>query len=227
MNNEFIQTPKIALPTGRVFEPAQIGKYLSGKSESGELAITADAKPWVRISYRAAVAASRAVGLKLQPESLRVALAYDAYHQPENWTSGIVGEGAMFIGLHKWTVNEAIPATYVSSDPEERRSLFLSNGEEIFDLIGNAFEYTFDDVQGDEEGLVAKPFAEDSISICLPPVPSMEKSTGWYPSAGTDWSGYELIRGGCWDSEGYAGAFRLDRGWPDYGDDYIGFRCTK
>ena len=55
----------------------------------------------------------------------------------------------------------------------------------------------------------------------------MEKGTGWRPSAGRDWSGLALVRGGYWDSVGDAGAFRLNYDWPDLGDDSVGFRCTK
>lgn len=224
---QMIPTPRIVLPNKRVIEPREIGKYLTGKTDDGKLVITAEARPWVSINYREARAANKAAGLKLQPDSLRAALAYDAYHQAENWDSGIVGEGSMFMGLHKWTVREAVAATFESPDPAERRWLVLSNGEKIWDLSGNAYEYTEDDVQGDEEGLVAKPFAEDSISICLAPAPSMKKGVGWYPKAGDDWSGYALVRGGYWNSGDFAGAFYLD-GWnPEGRDAEIGFRSTK
>lgn len=84
----------------------------------------------------------------------------------------------------------------------------------------------FDDVQGDEQGLISKPFAEDSLSLRAP-YPSLEKGMGWRPDAGANWSGYALIRGGFWGSESLAGAFGLNLGWPDSRLDYVGFRCTR
>jgi hypothetical protein len=225
--NQLIETPVITLPNGRVFESRRVGKFLTGRGAAGGVIITADAKPYVNISYHNARAAAKAAELKLIPDSLAAALAYDASQQDINWTGGKVGEGEMFRGLHKWTVRSAQPGTYESADPAERRWLQLSNGERIWDLSGNAYSWTEDDVQGDKDGLIAKPFAADSISICLAPAPSMEKGVGWYPPAGTDWSGLALVRGGCWRSDDDAGAFYLSRDWPVSGSDIVGFRCTE
>lgn len=225
--NQLIETPVITLPNGRVFESRRVGKFLTGRGADGGAIITADAKPYVNISYYKARAAAKAAGLKLIPDSLAVALVYDASQQGINWTGGKVGVGEMFRGLHKWTVRSAQPGTYESADPAERRWLELSNGERIWDLSGNVYSWTEDDVQGDKDGLIAKPFAADSISICLAPAPSMEKGVGWYPAAGTDWSSYALVRGGCWNSGDYAGAFYLSVGWPVDEFGIIGFRCTE
>jgi hypothetical protein len=55
----------------------------------------------------------------------------------------------------------------------------------------------------------------------------MEKGVGWIPDAEDDWSGYALVRGGCWRSDGNAGAFHLSGYWPGREYDSVGFRCTK
>jgi hypothetical protein len=115
----------------------------------------------------------------------------------------------------------------VSADPREARVFTLSNGEQIVDAAGNLYTWIFDDVQGDENGLVARPFAADSPSITSAPHPSMERGVGWYPDADTDWSGYALLRGGCWGSNDLAGVFLLDIDWPVYGNVVVGVRCTK
>jgi hypothetical protein len=85
----------------------------------------------------------------------------------------------------------------------------------------------FDDVQGDENGLVAKAFASDSPSITKATYPSMEKGMGWRPDGGSNWSGDALVRGGYWGSESDAGVFCLSVVWPGIEDDGVGFRCTK
>ena len=102
----------------------------------------------------------------------------------------------------------------------------LSNGEKVCDLNGNVFSWVFDDVQGDENGLTGK-IAADSISLTTAPYPSEEKGMGWRPDRERDWSGYALVRGGCWSSGSRAGVFSLGGGYPDYRNDGIGFRCTK
>ncbi len=55
----------------------------------------------------------------------------------------------------------------------------------------------------------------------------MEKGVGWMPSAGADWSGGALVRGGCFVSDGNAGVFRLGSGFPGNELDLVGVRCTK
>jgi hypothetical protein len=80
-------------------------------------------------------------------------------------------------------------------------------------------------VQGDARGVIAKPFAKDSPSITIP-FPGEQRGQGWTPSAGDNWSGGALIRGGCWNSEADAGVFGLGYVWPGSRSDGVGFRCT-
>ena len=129
------------------------------------------------------------------------------------------------MGIHKGNVSAGQPGTYESEDAEERRWHQLSNGERIYDFAGNVFTWVFDDVQGDDKGIIARDFAADSISITTPPYPSQENGMGDYEV--WDWSGYALVRGGYWYSESYAGVFSLNYDWPDNRSDYVGFRCTK
>lgn len=180
----------------------------------------------MRINYHNAVQACRDAGFALITERQALALAWNVAQQPENWTGGKVGEGVLHMGLHKWNVDGAQPGTYESNDPAERRWFVLSNGEHVFDVAGNAFTSIHDDVQGDTDGLITRPFAADSISLQAP-FPSMEKGMGWHPEPGADWSGYALIRGGSWRSERDAGAFSLSRGWPSREWGNVGFRCTR
>jgi formylglycine-generating enzyme required for sulfatase activity len=238
--NQFVTTPQITLPNGAIIAPFQIGAYLCTRGEKNEAGVSpsdteapvqasvlANFTPWVSINYRDAIKACEAAGFKLVTELQYLAIAFDIAGQDINWTGGKVGEGKIYQGLHKDNVNSAQPGTFESPDANERRWHQLSNGARIYDFAGNAYSWVFDDVQGDEQGIVKQAFAENSASITTAPFPSMEKGVGWYPDADSDWSGRALLRGGYWGSEGYAGVFRLGSDWPGYDYDYVGFRCTK
>ncbi|MEZ0231869.1 MAG: hypothetical protein ACAH12_03445 [Methylophilaceae bacterium] len=224
--HEFVTTPEITLPSGEIIAPFQVARYLSGKGILESLAIDADNKPWVDINYDEARKVANEAGYNLISELQYLAIAYDITKQDENWTGGKVGEGKLFQGLHKGTHDGALAAIVESKDPEERRWHVLSNGERVYDFSGNAYSWVFDDVQGDENGIVAKAFAEDSPTKTTPPYGNREHGIGDHVANG-DWSGNALIRGGCWYSGDRAGVFRLDRNWLDYRSSRVSFRCTK
>lgn len=224
--DQFITVPETTLPDGSIVPSFQVGQFACGKGEDGKLVITAEAAPWVRINFEEAKAACEAAGYRLITERQWLSIAYNASQQGCNWTKGKVGEGKLFRGIRKGNVSSAQPGSFEPEDKKERRWLTLSNGERICDINGNVFQWVFDDVQGNESGLIAKPFAEDCASLQAP-YPSCKKGMGWRPDGSRDWSGDVLIRGGCWDSESDVGAFGLGYGWPDYRYDLVGFRCTK
>ncbi|MBC7860315.1 MAG: hypothetical protein H7Z39_16400 [Burkholderiaceae bacterium] len=219
--------PATTLPNGVAVPSFQVGRYLCGEGFNRPATICAGAAPWVEVNYAEAVNACAAIGGKLITELQWLAIAHDIAGQDINWTGGKVGAGAVFQGLHLGNVDEAQPGDYVSDDANERRWHQLSNGERVFDFAGNAYSWIFDDVQGDEQGLITKPFAEDSPSIATAPHPSMENGMGWRPRAGSDWSGDALVRGGYWRDGDYAGVFHLNLDWPGVRCDIVGFRCTK
>lgn len=222
----FVQVPETTLPGGLVVPAFQVSRYLAALDD-GAVVIAADRAPQVEISYHDARVACTKAGFKLITESQALALAYNIACQAQNWTGGAVGEGKLFQGLREGDFDEAQPATFVPDNVDERRWFLLSNGERVHDVAGNAFTWVFDDVQGDENGVVAHAFAEDSPSTTTSPYQSMQRGAGWQPRKGSDWSGHALIRGGCFCSEDFAGVFRLYNDSPDGRDDDVGFRCTK
>ena len=224
-NNCFITVPEITLPGGIIVPSFQVGQYACSKDEDGVGVINADDAPWVNINYHKAREACEKSGYKLITETQWLAIAYDASQQDANWTKGKVGEGKLFRGIREGNMSSAQPGGYEPADKKERRWLVLSNGERICDLNGNVYQWVFDDVQGDEKGIISRNFATDSASITTPPYPSREKGMGDYKV--WDWSGYALIRGGYWYSESDAGAFNLNGAWPGYEFDSVGFRYTK
>jgi formylglycine-generating enzyme required for sulfatase activity len=226
VQNLFVTVPQTTLPNGTVVPAFRVGQYLCSMGADGKAAVTREGVPWTRIDYRAARQACAAAGFSLISELQALALAHHIAQQDINWTGGKVGAGALLQGLRNDTVERAQPGTFVPEDMNEARGFRLATGEIVFDVAGNAYTWVFDDVQGDAEGIVARPFAADSPSITTAPAPSGEKGVGWYPKAGRDWAGCALIRGGGWGSGSCAGAFRLGYVWPDYAHDNVGFRCT-
>lgn len=226
LSDEFVTVPETTLPNGTVVPQFSVGKYACSKSDIDTATITADRKPWHSINFHDAKKACIDAGYSLITELQYLAITHQIVNQGDNWTSGKVGEGEVYRGIHKGNVNEAQDGHYVSDETTERRWHVLANGERVYDFSGNIYSWVFDDVQGDENGVIAKPFADDSATTTTAPYGNREHGIG-DTSTGSDWSGRALVRGGCWYSGGYAGVFHLDYDWPD--DDYggVGFRCTK
>lgn len=222
----FVPIPETVLPGGLVVPAFQLGQYATGKNPAGRLAVTADAAPWVNINYHTAVQACEAAGYRLARESQRLAVAYHVAAQPENWTGGQVGKGKLYQGLRKWTAQSAQPASVEPTDPDERRWFAMPGGHRIYDIAGNVWQWTWDDIQGDAKGIIARAIDADSPSLVIP-YPAEDKGQGYTPRAGADWSGYALFRGGSWRSDAFAGAFYLRSDWPSLAYGGVGFRCTK
>jgi len=222
-----VTVPETTLPNGTVVPSFQVGKYACSKSDIGTAIIMADRKPWNYINFHNAKQACIDAGYSLITELQYLAIAHQIVNQDENWTGGKVGEGEVYRGIHKGNVNEAQDGNYESEEPTERRWHVLANGERVYDFSGNIYSWVFDDLHGDEKGVINKRFEDSDPSLTTAPYPSREKGMGWRPDSGSDWSGGALIRGGCWRSDDIAGVFRLDFGWPDLGNDSVGFRCTK
>lgn len=213
----FIPIPETTLPGGLVVPAFRIAQRPHSTS--------ADGTPQVRINYHQAVSAAQDAGAQITRESQHLAVAYHIAAQDENWTGGKVGKGKLYQGFRNGNPYGAQPAGFEPKNPGERRWHILPGGHRIYDFAGHVFQWVFDDIQGDDRGLVARPFTADSPSLVIP-YPADDKGQGWTPSAGADWSGRALIRGGCWYSERYAGAFYLNYDWPSRALDNVGFRCT-
>ncbi len=224
-NDEFVMVQETTLPNGTVVPAFNVGKYACSKSDIGTAIVVKDRKPWNRINFHDAKKACTDSGYSLITELQYLAIAYQIVNQAENWTTGKVGEGEVYRGIHKGNVNEAQDGNYESNAPTERRWHVLANGARVYDFSGNIYSWVFDDVQGDENGIIAKPFDKESATITTAPYGNREHGIG-DTSTGTDWSGGALFRGGCWRSGG-AGVFVLNYGWPDRDYGNVGFRCTK
>lgn len=222
----FVTVPETTLPNGLVVPAFQVARYLSSISDDDQLVISATEKPAAYISYHAARELAEKAGYQLIRETQALALAYNISQQAANWTGGAVGEGKLKQGL-RFSADEAMPGDFVPDSKDEDRWFVLSNGERICDGAGCLFTWVFDDVQGDENGVIARAFTPESPSVSTSPYESREKGAGWQPSKTAEWSGDALIRGGCWCSDDNAGVFYLGGGWPGGEGGNVGFRCTK
>ncbi len=223
-----ITVPATRMPDGTLQPEFQVSQHLAAKGADGRATQAPDQAPWVDISYFDAVEACKAIGRNLLAERRALAIAINIAGVGANWTGGAVGAGRLKQGLRKGGVRSAQPANYAPPDADEGRWFVLSNGARICDYAGNAYSWVFDDVQGDERGLVAKPFELSSpsmaaVDFCC----ARDKGAGWIPAVGRDWTGYALVRGGYWCSEDHAGVFDLGDGWPDNADGDVGFRYTN
>lgn len=218
---EFVTIPETTLPNGAIVPEFKVGKYLTGR-ENEQLVINDRALPWDNILYGDARGEAKKAGLALLTERQHLAIAHNIANVAINWTGGAVGKGHLYQGLHLSLTEDVQPGNYVSKNGCERRWFELSNGDRIFDIAGNCYSFIFDDVQGDENGLVAEVFADNSPSITSAPAPSEVKGIGWFPVSGTHWIGEALVRGGRFG----AGIFSLDFISPNNTTAGIGFRCT-
>jgi hypothetical protein len=183
--SEFAKVPETTLPNGLIVPAFQVSRFMCTIDDDGKATVLDDGVPTFDISYFDAIKACDAAGVKLIRETQALALAWNIYNVAANWTGGKVGEGKLFQGLRNGTVDEVQSNDYEPEDADECRWFVLSNGERIYDVAGHLFTWVFDDIHGDDQGVVANEFAADSISLTTPPHPSMEKGIGWRPKATT------------------------------------------
>ena len=222
----FITVPETILPCGTIVRTFAVARWLAGRGKHGQVLLSDTAVPWVHIGYHAAREACSRSGLDLLTETQALAIAHNVARQAANWTNAAIGAGKLFQGLHLAAFERPQPASVVSPHWRERRWHALSNGQVITDFSGNAFSWVFDDVQGDESGVVHNTFLHDSPTVMGAPGASMHHGLGWWPKPGNNWWGHALARGGCWSSQDGAGIFTVINEKPRSERPYIGFRCT-
>lgn len=226
--DHFITVPEVTLDNGQVVPSFKVGKYTCSQVGDGIAVINPSLPPWVNITHGDAYKACVKSGWIMMTELMRLAIATDITRQPENWTSGKVGEGNLFQGYrkHSWIDDKPLPGNVEPDDPDERRWHVLSNGERIYDFAGNVWQWIFDDVNGDEDGVITS-LKDDSISLTLPPFKSCEKGAGYRHEKAPDWNDMCPVSGGDWGSTTGAGVWALAlAGVRASSVDYVGFRSA-
>jgi formylglycine-generating enzyme required for sulfatase activity len=229
--DDWVTVPTTTLPGGRVVPLFQVARFAAARDAAGKLSFAADDAPWININYAEAQAVAAEHGYKLITETQWLAIAWNASQVAENWSGGAVGVGKMNQGIRNDSC--ARSGSDVSDSPSDpvRRYVTLSNGQRVYDFNGNLFQWVFDDVQGNSEGLINASITAQSLSRSVAAAAGAadwrEKGLGWQPDGDARWAGVALLRGGCFYSEDAAGVFRLNYDFPDGRDADVGFRCTK
>lgn len=229
------------------------------KSVGGVAISQAASLPWAMITQADAKTACTSLGegydLISNPEWMTI--AYDIEKTATNWGSGVVGTGAIYRGhSDNWPngaqaiTNTADPydstantaAEAMGSGKEQKRTLTLSNGEVIWDLTGNVFEWTDWTLGG---ALSSGPTSCVAAWTEFPAVSCGDLMSSEYmpgnpagvPAGSYDstlslgqfngGAGGAAFRGGHWDTHSQAGLFTLYLGdAPSASHPYVGFRCV-
>ena len=223
---------------------------------TGDMNITSSATggPIAYINQTDAELACQSLGANyhLISDAQWVTIARNAELQESNWDSGTVYSGSMmrghadgtpFAALSVSNINDPYDQTGQSSPSIERRTLNLSNGEVIWDIGGNVWEWTSDSlpttgVQNSSLGLGDGWKQWNTVNsinygYLMPLNTSLTSTNGIgqvYTDSGTASDGgdvHAFLRGGFWLNGANAGAFALGL---DYGPSsslaVIGFRCS-
>ncbi len=267
-----IGTSTIECPAGYVGVPGNplyqtddfcVMKYEAKNVSSVATSIAAGA-PWVSITQTAAASACSSLGAKyhLITNNEWMTIARNIEQVASNWTSGTVGSGAVYSGH-----NDSIPANALAANVDDnqgydgtgqtapanqRRTHTLSNGQVVWDLAGNVWEWNnnviscaavncttaempYDGSPAGEwlEFTNLATYGQLSYDLIRPSNVTWNATQGfgqiYTDSNGATPSGnaHAFIRGGRWTNGTAAGilALYLDNA-PSYSDVIIGFRCA-
>ncbi|MDD5639960.1 MAG: SUMF1/EgtB/PvdO family nonheme iron enzyme, partial [Candidatus Pacebacteria bacterium] len=206
---------------------------------------TAAGTPWINISQTEAIATCAALGngAHLITNAEWTLLARSAETTSSNWNGTVMYRGHSDNSPANSLASDGVDSYYgtgnsSSSSPEQRRTLALANGQMIWDLAGNVYEWnnntcTIGTGTGNwYNSLGWIEWNHSSLS-------DYEKNTagpiGNYTSAngigmyyGCTANGNVLLRSGYWDGGTGVGAFTLvlsNTSTISYS--YVGFRCAR
>jgi prepilin-type N-terminal cleavage/methylation domain-containing protein len=221
----------------------------------------ADGTPWVNISQTNAItAASTVVGCStchLITEAEYLTIAQNVLSVPSNWSGGAVGSGYIYSGHNDNAPGSALAANTNDSNGyygetntggNQRRTLTLTNGEVIWDLAGNVWEWTQGTINGGAQpglsGETAYSWRQyNNNSLLWNGLPSGAQPANVYSGAGS-WSSTQgigqlysnygepalhgFLRGSYWNGGVVAGVLALDLdGPPSNAGVALGFRAVR
>lgn len=139
-----------------------IGKY-EAKNVGGVAASRAEGIPYVNITQEEAALAARNAcsGCHLVTEGEWLTVAHNALNVASNWTGDSVGNGQLYLGHSDINPSAKLEASLDDNNGyfgtnnvagNQRRTLRLNNGEVIWDLAGNVWEWTSGQVAGGKPG---------------------------------------------------------------------------
>lgn len=226
------------------------------KNDGSNNAISqAGTTPWVTITQTEAITSCASTGGHLITNNEWMTIARNVEQLDGNWSSGLVGTGCLYRGNN----GEDDACGYNGSDPEygvgrdAKASLALSNGQTIWDMAGNVWEWTNNTIScasanctAGEMPYDASPASEWIEFTALAKYGSLSygairpSNSAWDSTYGigkiyTDVNAaspsgniHAFERGGNWVGGADAGVFMLTlRYAPSHSDTNIGFRCSR
>jgi formylglycine-generating enzyme required for sulfatase activity len=214
------------------------------------IASVASGYPIANISQTTAIQYCIDAGGSLMTNAEWMTLVRNIESVPSNWTGGAVGNGGLWRGHSDNSPATALEAstdnnlgytgTGNTSPSIEKRTHTLSNGETIWDISGNVWEWTSDTIQGQnkpnnssgalwQQWTAISNFGNLSYDLTRPSNTSWNSSQNmgqYYAGTVTGTTTFAFRRGGYWDPTN-AGVFALDlNNTPSNTSNFIGFRCV-
>ena len=190
-------------------------------------------------------------GCTLMSEAQWLTIAQNVLSNPVNWSGNAVGSGYIYSGHNDNSPGNALEASDDSngysgteqSSGNQKRTLTLTNGETIWDLAGNAAEWTSGQKTGGQPSPAGYAWREWTAvsggTISPSPFPATTGLSGastWNSSNGigqiysnsADATLRGFIRGGGWNYGSFTGVLTLNLPvTPTYTISTLGFRVTK
>lgn len=234
-------------------------KY-EAKNVGGVATSQANGAPWVSISQTDAITQSANAGGHLITDNEWLTIAHNTLGVASNWSGGSVGSGYFYNGHVNNNPGSALTASTDDTDglngitggtggagSNNRRTLALNNGEVIWDLSGNVWEWTAQTTEGagnqpapsgggytwrqwTTSNLLAGNFASSFPGYGTPAAASWSSSQGigQLYSSNTEGGLRAAVRGALWNSGSRAGVLTLNL-YHSPSDAYsvIGFRVAR
>jgi hypothetical protein len=200
--------------------------------------------PWVEINQTEAIDACDDIpGAQLISNEQWMTIATNIANQASNWEDGSVGSGALNRGNSNGTSALAATGSH-GAWSTNRRTHTLSNGEVIWDMAGNVWEWTsyYDPNNKPTPANDSEDYVDDSNVAAgttqhpLTEFISQEGIDGnWSRNEGTgslgpgsEGSGGALLRGGYWPNNTVAGVFAVNLNEDSsFTNESTGFRCVR
>lgn len=140
-----------------------VSKYEAKNNGSGVAVSQVSGAPWTAISQTSATtSAATACGTcRIISEAEWLTIAHNIVNVPGNWSGGSVGSGYVYGGHSDNTPASNLAASADDGDGyfgtgnasgDQRRTLTLSNGQVIWDVAGNVWEWTSGQMTGGQPG---------------------------------------------------------------------------
>jgi len=199
--------------------------------------------PWVNITQPNAKNECQSIGAHLVTEDEWLTIVRNIELQPTNWSSGQIGSG--YIPRGNTDSSAAMDGTNPLSGINQR-TLTLSNGEVIWDIAGNVWEWTDATILGRDQptgSSTPQTFGWYEYSNLLtygvlPPERLLPLNPSWNANQGygqiyssgapNNSNTYVFRRGGYWDDGADAAVLALHLAdETSDADSDIGFRCAR